>query len=1054
MTAKTVVEIPYVKFMIGTRKDKSKEHQTSRCRKYFKFVTHDVLDTWTHKDFVENGMFESLMDQQFRRLYFDLDFKFKDKNIAEKAKKCYNWLCSLEKTFGDCALCGYCADEQLYNDLGRILKCVIELKKDLKDCEGNETALSIHAVFYETRMDANEVYEIMKSDKYCVGIRGFLEGDEFDTSVYEEYNAEDLKERLFRHPYANKYKFAFCRADYEKKGVDPNKLNCPFDASQLVITPRGDERIVTRDEWIKVFPMVKKSDVSEHVQILVDSAKKDKQTSPKPKQPKIKTEDDWTSGLSVSDFDKLTPERLVQEIDKRYLEHNQHTTKEMFDALVNGIKGLKAFENVKIHGDEGDVHEEISLFPLFSGLYACEGDDIDNDDINDAINTIRNSVKLTKNAAKRWESELARVRKNRKKDPTKVAKTPGTLVIYLKTFNPEYFKTHIYPLMCKKRSEDNVYDVLAAVCSKTDDDYAFIPCASNAQHTRFVENYVRFAGRDVDVNKCEYGFCRCITNIKNAYYKAYDYNKIQELRNIAKNKHKLAKMSDGDKQTLNAYRDFAKKYNAIIDEYFDQYDYIHTTANEEKFLKREIAMKKNGEKMSKQYKRLYVRKVLYMANTSYLYRKNLSETKAYANSTDSFHNTIKRIYDISTINNEFNKKLKVFTDEDLLESDDGSIYPRYRDLSYDTCLTDGEWTEFVTAYKSTFKHSECADFAVKIMIQDIASGFHDNSTIIKFYYGTGGNNKDCETCIYENIINNIDLVFKTHKFDVLAEEKNKDVVSCLYVQFNEMPQSSKDKFMDLVNALKNYNETGKVKTRGLYQSFVTINCNVRFQCNTNNTLLRNWLLDGCNNAIKRRFFVAERVHSDEYSDWLYDFCHDVERCRALKMYIKTHADTLYTEKLNSNSMLKFFNAHGDIYRKYTEARVDEEFEALKDALCLCSCPLGTRQKDKKELYTVKVKEWFAVYVKANPQTKCTEKSFRSNVEEYLDYVNGSVNGKLVTKMYFVTDERLINAIKEHQEEAVKDIPEDDSDDDDDDEDAIEAQIAALQAKLKAKKSAK
>ena len=54
----------------------------------------------------------------------------------------------------------------------------------------------------------------------------------------------------------------------------------------------------------------------------------------------------------------------------------------------------------------------------------------------------------------------------------------------------------------------------------------------------------------------------------------------------------------------------------------------------------------------------------------------------------------------------------------------------------------------------------CADLAFKLMIQDIASGFHDNSGIIKFYYGKGGNNNDCETSVYENIIGCTDLVFK------------------------------------------------------------------------------------------------------------------------------------------------------------------------------------------------------------------------------------------------------------------------------------------------------
>ena len=88
-----------------------------------------------------------------------------------------------------------------------------------------------------------------------------------------------------------------------------------------------------------------------------------------PKQPKItftnpeiNPENDWTGELKEPDLEKLTPEQVVQEMDKRYVEHNQHITKEMFDALVKGFKGLKAFEKVEIHGDEGDVREEILRF--------------------------------------------------------------------------------------------------------------------------------------------------------------------------------------------------------------------------------------------------------------------------------------------------------------------------------------------------------------------------------------------------------------------------------------------------------------------------------------------------------------------------------------------------------------------------------------------------------------------------------------------------------------------------------------------------------------------
>lgn len=502
------------------------------------------------------------------------------------------------------------------------------------------------------------------------------------------------------------------------------------------------------------------------------------------------------------------------------------------------------------------------------------------------------------------------------------------------------------------------------------------------------------------------GFCTCMSNIMNKYYEKKDYKKIQQA--LWKIKAEIP-LSCDERELLKNYNEFKQLHYKITEFYFKHYDYIHTTANEEKFLTR---CNNSRKCTTNYYSKCYVRKMLYIANEKYLYRKTLYDTQTKSLDSSSFKIYLKRVFKgIGDIGEKFNSKLKVFHSEDLLESYNGLVYPRYRDLDYDMTLTNDEFNTFITAYKSTFKDQCCADFAVKILIQDIASGFHDNSSIIKFYYGTGGNNKDCETCIYENIIAG-DLVFKTSNFEVLADEKNRKIVTSLYVQFNEMPDTNKDKFNVFINALKNYNEQGKQTTRGLFENFTTINTNIRFQCNTNNPALRDWLLDNANDAIKRRFFVAERVHSDQWSDWLYDFTHNENKCLALKMYIKNHSNELYTEKLNSMKMLQFYKDNADIYAKYIEAKADDEFEELKQALCFSGCVKGKRDANNdNEEFTVKIRDWYHEYIGENKK-KCSESAFRSKVNQYVAYVkNAYVNDKRVSA-YFITNEKLINALEE------------------------------------------
>ena len=572
------------------------------------------------------------------------------------------------------------------------------------------------------------------------------------------------------------------------------------------------------------------------------------------------------------------------------------------------------------------------------------------------------------------------------------------------------------------KHDDLIKDLIKYIPKKNYDRFleAYKHYYDDVEH-KSKEDLEKAHQRDIDNHKA-HGFCQVMTNIKNKYYEVYNGERITQLKELSK--EKLEKCGADDKQLLENYKRFMKSWYNIVNEYFDNYDYIHTNATEERLLQKELRLKKSGIMLSKTYKRLYARKILYICNDGYIYRKNDSTNVYRTLDNKAFKITLKRIYQLKKVDDNFMNSLKVFKSEAILESDDGLVYPKYRDMKYDVCLTDDEFNTFCNAYKSTFKHDVCGDFALNILIQDIASGFHDNSSIIKFYYGTGGNNKDCETCLYENIINVHDLVFKTHDYKVLADEKNQQVISSLYVQFNEMPATSPLDFMKTVNALKNYNESGSARTRKLYQEFVTIETNIRFQCNTNNMELRNWLLKDANDAIKRRFLVAERVHSDEWSDWLYVFCHDINKCRALKMYIVNNKDKLYKVKLNNNYMLKFWNENHEIYDIYTESDKLDLMQNLKESLKNCYCHVAkVNAKATTTTYAVNITDWCKEYQRFD--RKINQTQFKSLVLEHLTLLKNCYvfeNGayKRMQNKYLLTTNELISYLNDVQNDVCND----------------------------------
>ena len=209
-----------------------------------------------------------------------------------------------------------------------------------------------------------------------------------DTKVYKETG----KQQLLRHPYAPKNDrpvgFDFIERNMQKP-------------SNLVATCKGKERKVTRDEWIKVFPKV--AEVLHSSEDAIDE--------------------------------------LINDVVENFDETKSSMTKELFETLYKGFDGLM------IHGDAEKTEKEISLFPLFSALFACKNENVDDDDIDDALDFIKDNADLTDNAKLKWSEKRKQAKKNDK------CTGPGALFNYLKNFNSDYYNVRVKPLIPKKKVE-------------------------------------------------------------------------------------------------------------------------------------------------------------------------------------------------------------------------------------------------------------------------------------------------------------------------------------------------------------------------------------------------------------------------------------------------------------------------------------------------------------------------------------------------------------------------------------------------------------------------
>ena len=204
--------------------------------------THEAVDALDFDKMNANGksFVEFLLKPQYVHLYIDVD----EVNTVEEYLVFKLWLIKLSAVFGKYSIGGYTNDQQFVEYGYRLWP-------------ESDKVLSLHVVFYETCISSADLIDIMgtKNGQFI----------NYDVNPLCDSNVYKLNTRqAFRHVLSDKI--------YNRKGDDKYKPNHGYildnnKPSTQIITVRGGEPIITKEQWLKVFtPINKTVDVKQNVE--------------------------------------------------------------------------------------------------------------------------------------------------------------------------------------------------------------------------------------------------------------------------------------------------------------------------------------------------------------------------------------------------------------------------------------------------------------------------------------------------------------------------------------------------------------------------------------------------------------------------------------------------------------------------------------------------------------------------------------------------------------------------------------------------------------------
>ena len=184
-----------------------------------------------------NGFIEFLMKPDFVHLYFDFD------SIHSKAEydDVVKWLDGLCEVFGDYSIGGYTNNEEMQS-VG--FKLIPDAHK----------YLSIHVVYYNSMIKSDELVSIMRYTDNK-GYKDYHVHPQVDPNVYKLGTRQAM-----RHVLSDKI------INDANTTVTAGYILGIDKPSSQIITIRGDEDIITKEEWLKVFPTVVRVKEAEKMQ--------------------------------------------------------------------------------------------------------------------------------------------------------------------------------------------------------------------------------------------------------------------------------------------------------------------------------------------------------------------------------------------------------------------------------------------------------------------------------------------------------------------------------------------------------------------------------------------------------------------------------------------------------------------------------------------------------------------------------------------------------------------------------------------------------------------
>ena len=188
----------------------------------YKEIEYDCIDTF---NFNKQAFIEVVQKPAFVHFYIDSDAI----ETREEYEDFYNWLLQLKSIFGNFSIGGYTTNDKLFGDLYKYQP------------QGNHT-LSLHVVFYETKIKADVLVQLMKqkNGKYVYDVNKFC-----DANVYK------LKtEQKMRHVLSDKI---FKDGSKKNKQTKGSFLDEDTKPSQSIITIRGDEKMYDEDKFNEFF---------------------------------------------------------------------------------------------------------------------------------------------------------------------------------------------------------------------------------------------------------------------------------------------------------------------------------------------------------------------------------------------------------------------------------------------------------------------------------------------------------------------------------------------------------------------------------------------------------------------------------------------------------------------------------------------------------------------------------------------------------------------------------------------------------------------------------